>query len=480
MRKILLLFGIYFLCCCNTFAQGVKFEKISLEQALAQAKAEGKFVFVDVTASWCAPCQLMAKEVLTVKEVGDYCNEQFVCIQMDVDQPEGKEFKKKYGVKFIPMFFILQEDGVVRHWVQGSRSPDDFLAWAKRGVNETSSFFFLNNLLKKGQEMSLQNWADYYMVLKDTRKSHEADSIREDLFQHVPLVQLAGTECWSFFREESYGSKYFNYVIEHRDEFRKKQGEKSIDDYFVREYKKELQRLMYEAQTSPEAFGVIERITGELSDRGIILEQDKAKTVLAWGKETKAFLENDIPGMIEGMKELVELKEWRDCLWKAMVYVGTQGSNEEKENMGSFTSDMLFESAKDIVEQWDFYQKFRYLGFPVSCTKQFWMNALQQMKEKDKPLLLECVRCKDAYFVNRNWAWDISERIAFLDSLCVSVRIDMDDPEVAFLRDQFKVTTYPAYFLLDKNGEVKYSWEGMIGDDKLFRESVLEGLKKTK
>lgn len=93
---------------------------------------------------------------------------------------------------------------------------------------------------------------------------------------------------------------------------------------------------MYEAQTSPEAFGVIERITGELSARGIILEQDKAKTVLTWGKETKAFLENDIPGMIEGMKELVELREWRDCLWKAMMYVGTQGVRKKRKAWGIY------------------------------------------------------------------------------------------------------------------------------------------------
>ena len=480
MRKILLLFGIYFLCCCNTFAQGVKFEKISLEQALARAKTEGKFVLADVTASWCTPCQLMAKEVLTVKEVGNYCNEQFVCIQMDVDQPEGKEFKKKYGVKFIPMFFILQEDGVVRHLVQGSRSPDDFLAWAKRGVHETSSFFFLNNLLKKGQEMNLQNKVDYYMVLKDTRKLHEADSLREDLFKCVPLAQLAGTECWSFFREESYGSEYFDYVVEHRDEFEKRQGKEQIENYLVQVYKKEIQRVMYEGQPSPEAFDVIEQVAQDLSVQNAILGQDKAKSVLTWGKEVKTFLENDIPGMIEGMKELVELGEWRDCLWKAMMYVGTQGSNDEKESMGSFTSDMLFKSASNLVEQWDFYQKFRYLGFPVSCTKQFWTNALHQIEEENKPLLVECVKCSDAYFINRNWAWDLPERIAFLDSLCVSVRIDMDDPEVAFLRDQFNVTTYPAYFLLDKNGEVKSSWEGMIGDDKLFREAVVEGLRKIK
>ena len=53
MRKILLLLGICLLCYCYTFAQGMKFDTISLSQGLERARNEGKLVFVDVTASWC-------------------------------------------------------------------------------------------------------------------------------------------------------------------------------------------------------------------------------------------------------------------------------------------------------------------------------------------------------------------------------------------------------------------------------------------
>ena len=114
MKKSMLLV-ISLLTCCSVFAQSVKFDTLSLDQALSRARAEGKFVFVDVTAAWCGPCQVMLEEVLSRKDVGEYCNKQFICIQMDVDKLEGKDFKKKYGVNSIPTFFILQEDGTVRH-----------------------------------------------------------------------------------------------------------------------------------------------------------------------------------------------------------------------------------------------------------------------------------------------------------------------------------------------------------------------------
>ena len=50
MKKSMLLV-ISLLTYCSVFAQSVKFDTLSLDQAFERAKAEGKFVFVDVTAS---------------------------------------------------------------------------------------------------------------------------------------------------------------------------------------------------------------------------------------------------------------------------------------------------------------------------------------------------------------------------------------------------------------------------------------------
>ena len=92
-----MLFVISLLTCCSVFAQSVKFDALSLDQALSRAQAEGKFVFVDVTAAWCGPYQLMLEEVLSRKDVGEYCNKQFICIQMDIDKLEVKTLKRSTG-----------------------------------------------------------------------------------------------------------------------------------------------------------------------------------------------------------------------------------------------------------------------------------------------------------------------------------------------------------------------------------------------
>lgn len=477
MKRVVLL-SVCVLCHFYLLAQGVNFEPISLERALERAKSENKLVLVDVTASWCAPCQMMANEILVQKEVGDYCNEHFICIQMDVDQPAGKAFKKEHGIKYIPMFFILEPDGGVRHRLQGTRSSDDFLDWARRGVNKESSLLNLESLSREGKEMSVQNKVDYYMVLKDTREQQKADSVREALFAGLSPDEMTEPACWALFRDETYGSKYFDHVVEHAGAFKKKLGAERLDAYLVQVYKQAVQQLMYNEVRSPEDFELIAKLTRELSSETPILGAGDKAIVLAWIEVTKAFLDEDIPGMVKGIGELAELKEWRDCLWKVLVYVGTKGDDAQHPEVGVYTATMLFDFSRSSAEQWDFYQKFKYLHFPIACNKQFWENASGKARKENKPLLVECVRCSDAYYMNRNWMWDSPALAAYLDSVCVSVRIDMEAEDVAFLREKFKITTYPAYFLLDADGGIKTGWEGMITEDQLFRESLDKGLKE--
>ena len=60
MKKIVCLFiGVF--TCVQLFAQGVGFKSISLKEALEQAKAQGKMVFVDCYTTLCGPCKMMAE-----------------------------------------------------------------------------------------------------------------------------------------------------------------------------------------------------------------------------------------------------------------------------------------------------------------------------------------------------------------------------------------------------------------------------------
>ena len=56
------------------FGQGVNFEHITFDEALAKAKAENKLVFMDCYTSWCGPSKYMTSNVFHQEIVGDYFN----------------------------------------------------------------------------------------------------------------------------------------------------------------------------------------------------------------------------------------------------------------------------------------------------------------------------------------------------------------------------------------------------------------------
>ena len=94
-----------------TFAQ-VKWEEGTLNQALKKAKESGKeLVFLDCYATWCGPCQYMAKSVFTTKEAGDYFNKKFVNIKIDMEKGEGINLARQFKIQGYPSFIILNSNG---------------------------------------------------------------------------------------------------------------------------------------------------------------------------------------------------------------------------------------------------------------------------------------------------------------------------------------------------------------------------------
>ena len=77
-------------------AQGIEFEHTPWKEAMAKAKEEGKAMFVDSYATWCGPCKRMAKNVFTKDEVGEFYNDNFINLKLDMEKEDGVTFGHKY------------------------------------------------------------------------------------------------------------------------------------------------------------------------------------------------------------------------------------------------------------------------------------------------------------------------------------------------------------------------------------------------
>jgi len=82
-----------------------------LEATLAQAAADGKPVFLDVYATWCAPCHRLESEVLSTPDV-KRALQGYRVQRYDAERGNGLKVAQRYGIDEYPTLLILNPDGV--------------------------------------------------------------------------------------------------------------------------------------------------------------------------------------------------------------------------------------------------------------------------------------------------------------------------------------------------------------------------------
>lgn len=93
------------------------------DEALAQAKAEGKHLLVEFHGSdWCPPCIKLNKEVLTEDAFKELAEASLVLVDVDFPRksklPEAQSehndaLAKKLGVRYFPTVLIIDSEGNV-------------------------------------------------------------------------------------------------------------------------------------------------------------------------------------------------------------------------------------------------------------------------------------------------------------------------------------------------------------------------------
>lgn len=114
---------------------GIVFEqRLTLQAAVAKARQSGKLVFVDFQASWCGPCRQLKRTTFQDAAVGQYFQQHFVSLAVDVEEGEGPTLAEQFDIKALPTLIILNSRGEVVGRTIGFQSVDQLLAFARKAT----------------------------------------------------------------------------------------------------------------------------------------------------------------------------------------------------------------------------------------------------------------------------------------------------------------------------------------------------------
>ena len=150
----------------NTTATGVQFEHLipNWNSLVARAKKENKFIFVDCYTTWCGPCKQMSNQIFPQKEVGDFYNENFINVKLQLDvtakdnedvvktRAVAKQIETAYKVVAYPTFLVFNAQGKIVHKFVGGGDAKDIIEKGKDALVPENQYYTALEKYKNGDK----------------------------------------------------------------------------------------------------------------------------------------------------------------------------------------------------------------------------------------------------------------------------------------------------------------------------------------
>ncbi len=114
----------------------ISLANMSIKQLVQKAKKENKRLLIEAISKTCYYCEKMSKEVLSLPDVKKAINQNFVFIQVDIDEKKLPLNLDKKFKKITPTFFALTPSGKLLNDYPGAWSKSDFLLILKENLKK--------------------------------------------------------------------------------------------------------------------------------------------------------------------------------------------------------------------------------------------------------------------------------------------------------------------------------------------------------
>ncbi|MCT4616088.1 MAG: thioredoxin domain-containing protein [Marinifilaceae bacterium] len=229
-------FAFLFLVFCSVLSsaqdnQAIKFSHDSWSNILKQAKTQNKLIFVDCYTSWCGPCKMMARDVFTQNEVGQYFNSNFISVKLDMEKKPGVDLKKSLGVNAYPTLVFIDGNNIIVHKEVGAKTKDELLQMAKKVVESGGELSKYNKEYQLNKNKDYDFIKKYLEVLAKAYDKEKQEKVVRNYFSTIANNKLLDANNWNLF--VSYVNtpdiECFEYLLNNRAIFYQKYTKEKVD-----------------------------------------------------------------------------------------------------------------------------------------------------------------------------------------------------------------------------------------------------------
>ncbi len=206
----------------------LKFQKLEWSEALSMAKSENKLIFLNAMAEWSQPCKLMEEFTYSDPEVGEFYNQSFINMSVDMEVFPWTELAERYSVFLYPTLLFINGNGKVVHRGCGAMESTAMIQLGKTALDPEQR---LEGIQKKYDEGNRdpEFLAEMSMMLNEA--CLDQSSWVDHFFGELEQNQWTSKPAWTMinFNVQDPYSPYFQYLMKYRDLYVMNYGKDTVD-----------------------------------------------------------------------------------------------------------------------------------------------------------------------------------------------------------------------------------------------------------